>query len=234
MDIEGFNLPAIVTVVDYSAKRCSTSKKMRMLEDFQEFFHHDRPKWARVRWINVDGLNWQCIKLLATKYNLHRLAVEDLLSVQRTKMDLYPNRIFLYYLLCLTIDTYVCVLLHVLIGDDDQIVVTDEDNESEQGSTADWIERRSPQPSRLGQIKSFFSKKAKQHDLLRDAETAAGIDETHNLPVTPIAQHYYPDRNLIYNQVKSTRQSNLTVAVEQVSIFLTNDGTVITFFQVYR
>ena len=92
MDVEGFNSPAEVTVVDYSAKRCSTSKKLRLLEDFQRFFEHDRPKWAKVRWINVDGLNWQCIKLLATKYNLHRLAVEDLLSVQRTKMDLYPNR----------------------------------------------------------------------------------------------------------------------------------------------
>ena len=93
MDVEGFNSPATVTVVDYSAKRYHTSKKLRMLEEYQEFFHQDRPKWAKVRWVNVDGLNWQCIKLLATRYNLHRLAVEDLLSVQRTKMDLYPDRI---------------------------------------------------------------------------------------------------------------------------------------------
>jgi hypothetical protein len=92
MDVEGFNSPAVVTVVDYSAKRCNMSKKLRMMEEFQEFFQHHRPKWAKVRWINVDGLNWQCIKLLASRYNLHRLAVEDLLSVQRTKMDLYPDR----------------------------------------------------------------------------------------------------------------------------------------------
>ena len=92
MDIEGFNGPAEVTVIDYSAKRCSTSKKMKMLADFEEFFTYDRPKWAKVRWINVDGLNWPCIKLLAMKYNLHRLAIEDLLSVQRTKMDLYQDR----------------------------------------------------------------------------------------------------------------------------------------------
>jgi hypothetical protein len=37
---------------------------------------------------------------------------------------------------------------------------------------------------------------------------------------------------LIYKNVKSTRESSLTVAVEQVSIFLTSDGTVLTFFQV--
>jgi len=92
MDIEGFNGPAEVTVIDYSAKRCSMSKKMKMLADFEEFFTYARPKWAKVRWINVDGLNWPCIKLLAMKYNLHRLAIEDLLSVQRTKMDLYQDR----------------------------------------------------------------------------------------------------------------------------------------------
>ena len=92
MDIEGFNGPAEVMVIDYSANRFSTSKKMRTLQEFDEFFTYQRPKWAKVRWINVDGLNWPCIKLLAMKYNLHRLAIEDLLSVQRTKMDLYQDR----------------------------------------------------------------------------------------------------------------------------------------------
>ena len=93
MDVEGFNAPADVTVTDYSARRCMTSKKMKMLSDFREFFQYDRPAWSKVRWINVDGLNWPCIKLLATKYKLHRLAIEDLLSVQRTKIDLYQDRI---------------------------------------------------------------------------------------------------------------------------------------------
>jgi Mg2+ and Co2+ transporter CorA len=92
MDVEGFSGSCEVIVVDYSARRCSASKKMRMLHDFKDFFDYDRPKWSKVRWINVDGLNWPTIKLLATKYNLHRLAIEDLLSVQRTKIDLYSDR----------------------------------------------------------------------------------------------------------------------------------------------
>jgi hypothetical protein len=107
MDIEGFNGPAEVTVIDYSARKCMTSKKMRMLKDFAEFFQYDRPKWSKVRWINVDGLNWQCIKLLATKYSLHRLAIEDLLSVQRTKIDLYQDRKSVISLLLTT--RYLCV-----------------------------------------------------------------------------------------------------------------------------
>ena len=170
MDVGGFNGPTEVTVIDYSSRRCSTPKKMRMLEDFQEFFEYDRPKWAKVRWINVDGLNWPCIKLLATKYNLHRLAIEDLLSVQRTKMDLYSDRINRS---CreLTIDTYVCLLLHVLISDDDQIVVDDEDAPS----ISSWVEERTPEPSFFGKLKAWF-KGSTDDDMVRDAETAAGTE----------------------------------------------------------
>jgi Mg2+ and Co2+ transporter CorA len=228
MDVEGFNGPTEVTVIDYSSRRCSTPKKMRMFEDFQAFFEYDRPKWSKVRWINVDGLNWPCIKLLASKYNLHRLAIEDLLSVQRTKMDLYSDRMTRS---CreLTIDTYVCLLLHVLIGDDDQIVIDDEDAPS----ISSRVEERTPDPSYLGKLNAWF-KGSKTDDMVRDAETAAGMEERETLNVTPIAQHYHPDRKYIHDKVNSTRATSLTVAVEQVSIFLTSDGTVITFFQVIQ
>lgn len=94
MDVEGFNGPSVLTVCDYSASKCVVSKKMNHKPDWEEFFVRGRPKWSKVRWINVDGLNWESIKLLANKYNLHRLAIEDLLSVQRTKIDLYQDRTF--------------------------------------------------------------------------------------------------------------------------------------------
>ena len=126
-----------------------------------------------------------------------------------------------------------CLLLHVLIGDDDQIVVNEDDNE-DTDSLANWLEEPAPEPSTWQKIKSYFSKQAKEDEMVRDAETAAGIDTPQKLASMPIAQHYHPDRSLIYSNVKSMRESNLTVAVEQVSIFLTNDGTVITFFQVCR
>lgn len=92
MDVEGFNGPSEVTICDYSAHKCLVSKKMKRQEDWEDFFERDRPRWSKVRWINVDGLSWNSIKLLAIKYNLHRLAIEDLLSVQRTKIDLYQDR----------------------------------------------------------------------------------------------------------------------------------------------
>jgi hypothetical protein len=120
-----------------------------------------------------------------------------------------------------------------LIGEDDQIVVNEDDDE-DTDSLTNWLEEPAPVPSTWDKIKSYFSKQARQDDMVRDAETAAGIDNPQRLTSMPIAQHYHPDRSLIYKNVKSMRESNLTVAVEQVSIFLTNDGTVITFFQVYH
>ena len=132
----------------------------------------------------------------------------------------------------LIVDTYVCLLLHVLIRDNDQIVLSDDGEDST--STSGWFERAPPhQSSTWDKIKSLLSRKAKPDEMIQDAETAAGIDQPETLTVMPIAQHYHPDRSIIYNKVKSTRKSNLTVAVEQVSIFLTTDGTVITFFQVF-
>ena len=126
------------------------------------------------------------------------------------------------------VDTFVCLLLHVLIGDNDEILVDDENDRHSIGS---WVER-SPDASVWGKFKSYFSRTNKTDGMVKDAETAAGIDEAETLRPTPIAQHSHPDRAFIYNQVKSTRMSTLTVAVEQVSIFLTADGTVLTFFQV--
>lgn len=127
------------------------------------------------------------------------------------------------------VDTFVCLLLHVLIGDNDEIVV---DDETDSHSIGSWVEQRAPDTTIRGKLKSYFSRSSRTDEMVKDAETAAGIDEPQTLRSTPIAQHLHPDRAMIYNGVKSTRMSTLTVAVEQVSIFLTDDGTVITFFQV--
>jgi len=96
-----------------------------------------------------------------------------------------------------------------------------------------WVEdQRTSDTSFWSKLKDLLKGTSQNDDMMRDAETAAGMDQPQKLTVTPIAQHYHPDRNLIHEQIKSSRETNLTVAVEQVSIFLTSDGTVITFFQV--
>jgi len=59
--------------------------------DLQDFLGHHRPEWSAVRWISVEGLSdMHAIHALATKYDLHPLAVEDLLHPrQRPKVESY-------------------------------------------------------------------------------------------------------------------------------------------------
>lgn len=57
-----------------------------------------REPWVKVRWINVCGISWDVISALALKYDLHPLAVEDILHPRgqsRSKTDYYPKHLFI-------------------------------------------------------------------------------------------------------------------------------------------
>jgi hypothetical protein len=120
-------------------------------------------------------------------------------------------------------------LLHVLVGEDDEIVLDDDAS-----SLSGWVEEpHEEEPSLWAKTKSFFTgKKNDTEQVVRDAETVAGMDEPQTFRVSPIARHHHPDRRIIHDGYKNTRDLSLSVAVEQVSIFLIGDGTLITFFQV--
>jgi magnesium transporter len=76
-----------ITCLDY----CPGQALMETVDDLAGFVERHRPDWALVRWINVDGLSdMNAIHALATKYDLHPLAVEDLLHTrQRPKVEAY-------------------------------------------------------------------------------------------------------------------------------------------------
>jgi magnesium transporter len=76
-----------VTCIDY----CPAEVAIREIDDLEDFLGHHRPAWAVVRWINVAGLSdMRVIHALATKYDLHPLAVEDVLHLsQRPKVESY-------------------------------------------------------------------------------------------------------------------------------------------------
>ncbi len=59
------------------------------------FMEETRPDWVICRWINVNGLSWDVIKLLGNDKGLHRLAIEDLLNTKnRTKADWYTDHTY--------------------------------------------------------------------------------------------------------------------------------------------
>lgn len=78
-----------VTSIDYSAEKLQS----QTITDIDEFVAIHRPDWTAVRWINVDGLSdLHTIRALAIKYDLHPLAIEDLLHTpQRPKMDSFDT-----------------------------------------------------------------------------------------------------------------------------------------------
>jgi magnesium transporter len=76
-----------ITCFDYSPDNC----QFQEVKDLRDFISRHRPDWSLVRWINIDGLSdINIIQAFAKKYELHPLAVEDLLlTAQRPKVDSY-------------------------------------------------------------------------------------------------------------------------------------------------
>ncbi len=74
-----------VSCIDYSPDQV----QIRDVDDLDDFLAHHRPEWSAVRWINVDGLtDMKVIHSLAAKYQLHPLAIEDVIRIpERPKVE---------------------------------------------------------------------------------------------------------------------------------------------------
>ena len=85
--ISGGETRTTVTCIDYSPWNVS----IQVVEDLETFVAEHRPDWSAVRWIQVVGLSdMNAIHGLATKYDLHPLAIEDVVHArQRPKVESY-------------------------------------------------------------------------------------------------------------------------------------------------
>jgi hypothetical protein len=108
--------PVRVTIVDYSSDGQGTrvdvpGKKLKMWLNSADGERpvipqpgttgDDKNKLRSVRWINVDGINFEILKFLTLRYGLHPLAVEDTLRATnnpRSKLDFYANHLYLQML----------------------------------------------------------------------------------------------------------------------------------------
>lgn len=83
-----------ITVVDFSAERIQTYELDN--DTLQEFVKKPKDDWVECRWVNVNGLDFDVISELTTHKQLHRLAIEDLMTgrEQRTKVDWYSDQAF--------------------------------------------------------------------------------------------------------------------------------------------
>jgi magnesium transporter len=81
--------PVSVTCVDYSPEQVEVHE----ITEIDSFLAQHRPAWSHVRWIDVVGLSqMDVIRAIAVKYQLHPLAVEDVLhTVERPKAEDFPG-----------------------------------------------------------------------------------------------------------------------------------------------
>ena len=83
--------------------------------------------------------------------------------------------------------------------------------------------------------KSWRNTKREQEQLEAEEANAAAGDlgpSATNVGIGSGDQYFYRNKQLVYDAHQRLRTSDLSIAVEQVSMFLTLDGTLITFFQV--
>lgn len=82
-----------ITVVDFSDQRVQCYELDN--DTLEDFLAQPKEDWVSCRWVNVNGLSWDVIRTLGNHKNLHRLAIEDLMSTQsRTKVDWYSDQAF--------------------------------------------------------------------------------------------------------------------------------------------
>ncbi|KAJ5939090.1 hypothetical protein N7466_002224 [Penicillium verhagenii] len=240
-----------ITVVDFS------QHEMRQYSldnsTLAQFLAREREPWVQCRWINVNGLSWDVIKILGNHKKLHRLAIEDVVhTTNRTKADWYSDHVF------------VVLTLQKLIK------LQEEKSDSEDEDISDGKSR-----GRSGSVSSDKSsislKRPTKRNLIIDAlkdilrsKKGSNEEREEKIPVgasvrpgprRQSSKHtsHFGDLSATKGRTARTLQryrggpnegriefmerhavlaaKNLCVTLEQVSIFLHADNTVTSFFE---
>ncbi|CRK21691.1 hypothetical protein BN1723_002806, partial [Verticillium longisporum] len=237
-----------ITVADFDEGRVESRSFGN--EDFIEYLQRPQPAWSKCRWININGLSWDVIQACGQHKGLHKLAIEDIMNTRnRTKTDWYPNHAFIL----LTLQK----LVRLVDPDSD----SDSDSDSDRSSVLTkksargfmrakrWLSGSGPD---AGAMKESAAKTDPEraavpaktaHMSRRDrvkAKLGFSVEDPDLTPDDSILvrtlQRYHASPNEArtdYMEKHSSLNSrDLAVSAEQVSIFLTSDNTVISFFEV--
>ncbi|CAD6443736.1 45e5dab3-edc8-44a2-a22d-f0cfdc7aba7a [Sclerotinia trifoliorum] len=232
----GFNLheECQITVVDFSEDKMV--KREFNNDELVQFLDIEQEEWIKCRWININGLSWDVIKAVGKRKKLHRLAIEDMVNLNnRTKADWYTDH------------TYVVLTLQKLVHlHPDKDSDTDSDGEDEKDVTLESPNKRKRAPFR----KLLYNLLRRRNpNVVQVDKLANGVHDTTNdfingqtdgvqsSPVQKLRtlQRYHggpnQERAAHMEKVSPLTQKKLAVSAEQVSIFLTADNTVISFFE---
>ena len=187
-------------------------------ESLPKVLKDPRPDDLPCRWISVNGLSWDVIQCLGNEFNIHRLAIEDLMHTKtRTKVDWYANHA------CIILTLQKLVRLH---QDDEP-----DDSSGNSGKGRFWRSKPKRQASELpyyldkdgdGQIDEFVNAHS---GTSRDAP----VKQTRTLHRYESAQ--VPEHTEFMEKHSTLTAEGLAVSVEQVTVFLFSNNTVISFFE---
>lgn len=242
-----------ITVVDFS------QNEMRQYEldnnTLEQFLSREREPWVQCRWINVNGLSWDVIKILGNHKRLHRLAIEDVVhTTNRTKADWYSDHAFIV----LTLQKLVKL----------QQEDSDSDSEDEGGPGFFDMDRKSSVVSEKSSVSLkrptkrhiiweamkdvFRSKRSSSRPQQEKATVGASVRPGPGKPSSNRASQFgnvanaagatartlqryrggpNEDRIEFMERHASLAAKGLCVTLEQVSIFLHADNTVTSFFE---
>ncbi|VEU19489.1 DEKNAAC100864 [Brettanomyces naardenensis] len=204
-----------------------------------------RPSWGKVRWINVNGLSWEVISIIGDYYSLHRLAIEDMVDIpQRTKVDMYPSHLFavLPLLKLVTVETPLAMARSFFrqrakdrlerVGDFAQgpIRATTKTASSNMMSTSS-MNGNNIKPFRTQSRASTHGKRRFKTllDKIMEDPHARTLTDSTSIPVNKKSDNFRKLRDIELRRPLYRR--NLGVGEEQLSVFLTTDGTVISFLE---
>ncbi|KAJ5629730.1 hypothetical protein N7528_003387 [Penicillium herquei] len=241
-----------ITVVDFS------QHEMRQYgldnTTLEPFLAREREPWVQCRWINVNGLSWDVIKILGNHKKLHRLAIEDLIhTTNRTKADWYSDHAFVV----LTLQKLVKLQQEDKSDSEDEEVPVGKFRERSSSIASDKssisIKRATKRRVILDALKDIFrSKRPPSRHGKGKATVGASVRPG---PRRPSSKHtsQFGDLSVTKGATARTLQryrggpnegriefmerhavlaaKNLCVTLEQVSIFLHADNTVTSFFE---
>lgn len=238
--LEALRARCDILIADFSAEHMESVQTDN--DSLEEVLSEKRPPHLPCRWISVNGLSWDVIKILGQHYGLHRLAIEDLINTRtRTKCDWYSDHAFVV----LTLQKLVRIHSHADSDDCD----CSNDEQPIRYDEVDEAHEHHPERERIPFWKKPFKKsKRKQQPNLPQYRDPDGLDKMGDMirahsstadgaPLKNIRTlHRYesmqnPEHTLFMEKHSALFEENLVVSVEQVSIFLMADNTVISFFE---
>lgn len=241
-----------ITVVDFS------QHEMRQYEldnnTLEQFLEREREPWVQCRWINVNGLSWDVIKILGNHKRLHRLAIEDVVhTTNRTKADWYSDHAFIV----LTLQKLVKLHQESSDSEDEEIPEHGNDSKERKSSVASdrssSVRRRTRRHVILEALKDIFRlrRPSTSHDE-KKATVGSSVRPGPGRPPSRRASQFgdvvgatgatartlqryrggpNEDRIEFMERHAVLAPKGLCVTLEQVSIFLHADNTVTSFFE---